>query len=71
MCFIDNESRKSLSAMQIPHDMFNSPTHTHHLRRDVDDLGMRFAFTQLLVGQVLVRLTEITSISDGGNVEVT
>jgi hypothetical protein len=57
--------------MQIPHDMFNSPTHTHHLRRDIDDLRMRFAFTQLLVGQVLVCLTEITSISDGGNVEVT
>ena len=56
--------------MQIPHDMFDSSTHTHHLRRDIYNLGMRFAFTQLLMGQILVRLTEITSISDSGNVEV-
>jgi hypothetical protein len=51
--------------------MFDSPTHTHHLRRDIDDLRMGFAFTQLLVSQILVRLTEITSISDRGDVEVT
>jgi hypothetical protein len=71
MRLIDNKSCKSLPAIQIPHDMFDSPTHTHHLRRDIHHLGMRFAFTQLLVGKILVGLTKITSISDSGDIEVT
>jgi hypothetical protein len=71
MRLINHKPRKSLPTIQIPHDMFDSPTHTHHLWCDIDDLGMRLAFTQLLMCQVLVGLTEITSVSDSGNVEVT
>ena len=71
MRFINDETRQSVSPIQVSHDVFDGPTHTHHLRRHVNDFCMGLAFTQLLVSQILVRLAEISGIGNSGDVEVT
>lgn len=70
MRFINNKARKPVAPIEIPHDMFDGPTHTHHLWRDIHHFCMRLAFAQLLMCEILVSLGQITSICDSWDIQV-
>ena len=70
MRFINNKARKAVPPIEIPHDVFDGTTHTHHLWRDIHHLCMGLAFTQLLMCEILVSLGQITSICDSWDIEV-
>jgi hypothetical protein len=68
--FINDESRKPIAPMKIPHNMFDGPAHAHHFGCHIDHLGMRLRLAKLLVGEILVCLAEVTGVGDSRDIEI-
>lgn len=68
MRFIHHKPCQPIPPRQIPHDAFDPSTHTHHLWRDIHNLGPRVRPREFLMREILIALRHIAGISYRGDV---
>lgn len=65
--FVNYKACKSLAADEVGQNRLDTPALVEHLGCDVDNLGPRVGFRQLVVSHVLVGLREVASVRNGRN----